>query len=226
MTFASITKVQSFNDKDYSLYKNSRFAECVDLNADSNLNCTSRYNLIFKARYSNATRISWDQFPSDGDANAWCELVGYLQDYQVLPSLPKPGAIVPSILFMWLGYSISAAFSIYGEIKSTDFETHMPENCPESGYIMWASTLGSLVMMIWWWIVFARIGTSPAAAYSASPLSWITTWTMANAFSKHPIYCVFHRRRRLQRIIWALLSIMAFAQLYLQGQTQPVLQST
>lgn len=194
----------------FSLYKNSRFEECAAQNEDNHLNCTSIVGSDF-----NTTQVEISRFGylSESDTHSWCEFVGCLKDYQVVPSVPAPEAATSSILFMCVGIVLATIFVFYALVKQYNFEPHEGERCPESGIGIWLGVVASFCTMIWWWVSVAQIRGSPLAANDVSHINWATTWAAAQTFQHHPISCQFFGKPTQQKIIWIGLLVMAAAQL-------------
>lgn len=204
------------SDEGFSLYKNSRFRDCAARTAEG-FNCTDAMIRSGLIRDRGEGMLRYGHLESymgkdEAENRQWCDLVGCLGDYQVVPSVPAPDATSSSILFIWYDVAM-IAFLIFNFLKGQyDFEFHLKEDCTERGVMLWAGAVTSIISMLWWWVdVFRMIG-SPHIAHSLSPLNWITTWRTAHAFHWHPIACYFHDKRKLHKIIWWGLLVVAAVQ--------------
>ncbi|KAF9874775.1 proline oxidase [Colletotrichum karsti] len=205
-------------DEGFSLYKNSRFEECAARNVD-HINCTSyleRKRLlpsVDNLRYHNTTVFSFFPWNNKADTLLWCDIVGCLSDYQVVPAIPAPEATTSSALFTWLGLTEVWIITSYAFLKTFGFEPHLPQDCHERVTWMWVGTIGSVLTMIWWWIDVFRMSGSPLAAYGMSYFNWVATWRAAQSFNCHPVSCAFHHRPMLRNLLWRVVFTAAVAQL-------------
>ncbi|KAF7532672.1 hypothetical protein G7054_g7734 [Neopestalotiopsis clavispora] len=202
----------AYGTPEYALFKNTNFSQCASAPIEA-VDCTAlkangfgqgsrsfpgvdQGGFVLYSRTKNYT--------SDDDDNSetystlsWCEMMSCFSDFKVLPSTPKPSALKPSNISVWININITALVAAANLRKFASGNNALrPADGLRVSYVALST--------VFWWAMFFRWATNPAYYAANSLVSWISVWQLAYISEK-----LAGRRNAKTWILWILAVLQA-----------------
>ncbi|ETS82811.1 hypothetical protein PFICI_04687 [Pestalotiopsis fici W106-1] len=202
----------AYGTPEYALFKNTNFSQCASAPLEA-VDCAAlrangfgQGNVSFPGveqggfvLYSRAKNYtSDDDISSETDSTlGWCEMMSCFSDFKVLPSTPKPSALKPSNISVWMTINITALVAATNLRKFASGDKALR---PGDGLVV--SYVASST--VFWWAMFFRWATNPAYYAANSLVSWISVWQQAYISER-----LADRRSVRTWILWILTGLQA-----------------
>ncbi|RMJ02314.1 hypothetical protein CDV36_015418 [Fusarium kuroshium] len=206
---------------EFTLYKNSQFASCVQRTPQRAVNCTLLEANLNSPRYPDLDWIgqqdrhhfmSGPGYQITNDARdprpSWCDMASCLAEWKVIPSTPRDSALGLTALKAWMHLLITAVVVLWTINKMLS----LPETCNRHNPIDWSLLIWQVGELGLWWWAFGTLVSNPDVAEPVSLVGWVSTWNMATSFRFHPWSCFFDRDSKTRRGIIIGLNVLTFIQ--------------
>ncbi|KAF5008994.1 hypothetical protein FDECE_4757 [Fusarium decemcellulare] len=209
------------NTPEFTLYKNSQFASCVQRTPQRAVNCTLLEANLNKRRYADLDWIghrdhhhfmSGPGYQITNDARdprpSWCDLASCLDGWKVIPSTPRDSAFGLTALRAWTNLLIVA----FGVLWTINKMLSRPKTCKRYNPVDWSVLIWGFGQLGLWWWAFGTLVSNPNAAEPVSLAGWVSTWNLATSFRFHPWSCFFGQDSKTRRGLVIGLNVLTFIQ--------------
>jgi hypothetical protein len=227
MVYSATSAISDYprpEDPDFSLFKNSRFEDCLLSTPTNDVNCTWIYDSALKAplrlpgTVSDSphfmTELIYYNDANDifsGGTEEWCRLTRCLSDFKVVPSSPHPSAYGFTGLDAWFALNfmgLTGAFTI----KKILHKKHSRDTCKGPALDDWCLIVVDSVHLALWWFNFSRLAVAPEHSPPVSLYAWVTPWRRMFSLYYHPYSCYFQGDSKWKQALISMFALVTAMQ--------------